>query len=206
MRRITSTLLLALVPSLFCGLMTTPILFLVPLSCPEGSKVIGIECFDSRGNNFTPWYRRDLNPSFVSFPLWLVATLVLVWGVTKAPIKSQDVEAIRALLAQGKRDEALKKVQAITKLEPNQAEAFVANLQNAPPGKDPLDYAWAAAQQAAEPELEAASPAERVDPDADKRWLPTQCPHCGGALAITDVQWISSFEARCPFCGSVLKA
>jgi len=159
-RRIASTLLFALVPALFCALMTAPLSFLLPLNCPEGSKVIGIECFDSVGNNFTPWYRRDLNPAFASFPLWLVAALVVAWGFT------------------GSRKQAA----------------------------DSSDYVPSSTPQAAMPQPVTMVLAEKADPDADKRWLPTQCPQCGGALAINSVQWISSFEARCPYCGSVLKA
>ena len=159
-RRISSTLLIALIPALFCALMTAPFSFLLPLNCPEGSKVIGIECFDTRGNNFTPWYRRDLNPSFVSFPVWLVAALVVAWGLTGSRMQATDS----------------------------------------------LEYVPSSTPQAVMPQPVTMVLAGNADPDADKRWLPTQCPQCGGALAITDVQWISSFEARCPYCGSVLKA
>lgn len=157
-RRLTSTLLLALVPALFCALMTAPLSFALPLACPEGSKVIGIECFDSQYTNTTPWYRRDLNPAFASFPLWLVGALVAAWFIS-APRPPSSVP--------------------LSTVEPDQLFVAVAPR--------------AAAQTAA-------------DPDADKRWLPTQCPQCGGTLASNEVQWISSFEARCPYCGSVMKA
>jgi hypothetical protein len=159
-RRLALTLLIALVPALFCALMTAPLSFALPLSCPEGSKVIGIECFDSRGNNFTPWYRRELNPAFASFPLWLVAALVVAWSLTGSRMQATDSQ----------------------------------------------EYVPSSTPRAAVPQPLTVVLAEKPDPDADKRWLPTQCPQCGGALAINEVQWISSFEARCPYCGSVLKA
>ena len=163
-RRLTTTLLLALVPALFCALMTAPLAVALPLNCPEGSKVIGIECFDARTNNTTPWYRRDLNPAFVSFPLWLVVALGVAWFVSAPRPPS---------------------LAAVSDVDPDQLAAEL---------------------EAQKPAGAIMSGAAKADPDSEKRWLPTQCPQCGGALAINDVQWISSFEARCPFCGSVLKA
>ena len=163
-RRLVTTLLLALVPALFCALMSAPLSFALPLNCPEGSKVIGIECFDGQYANTTPWYRLDMNLSFVSFPVWLVLALGVAWFVS-APRPPSAAAA--------------------SDVDPDQLAAEL---------------------EAQKPTRVATTGATKADPDADKRWLPTQCPQCGGALAINDVQWISSFEARCPFCGSVLKA
>src|SRR5437868_4031422 len=147
-RRVASTLLLALVPAFFCALMTAPLSFALPLSCPEGSQVIGIECFDSRYNNTTPWYRRDLNPSFASFPLWLAGALVAAWfWSAPRPPSSAPVSAA----------------------EP-----------------DPLILVTAP------PPTATAQTATKAETDADKRWLPIHCPHCGGVLAIIAVLWISS--------------
>ena len=203
--RIAKTMLFALIPTLFCTIMMEPVSLAVPLVCPEGSKVIGIECFDAAYNNTTPWYRQDFSLSLLSFPLWAIVSLVVAWSFMAPPVTRKQVELIRSLLAEGTRDEAVEKLQEITRLEPYQADKYVDVLQNAPPGADAADAAWSAAMQTPEPQP-ATIGLPVSDADRDRRWLPTQCPHCGGAISVKDVQWINSFEARCPFCGSVLKA
>lgn len=36
-------------------------------------------------------------------------------------------------------------------------------------------------------------------------WLPETCPHCGAALASTEVQWLSPTEAECSYCNGVIR-
>jgi hypothetical protein len=33
-----------------------------------------------------------------------------------------------------------------------------------------------------------------------KDWLPSACPHCGGAISEATVKWLSRSEAQCPHC------
>jgi len=71
-RRLFTNFLIAIIPTLFCSLMASPLSYGLPLNCPDGSRVIGIECFDSAYENTTPWYRRDFGASELTFPFWLL--------------------------------------------------------------------------------------------------------------------------------------
>lgn len=76
--RLLTVLFLSLALALFCAALTSPIFYALPLNCPEGSRVIGIECFDESYNNTTPWYRQDMGASIASFPFWLIVSLAIV--------------------------------------------------------------------------------------------------------------------------------
>ena len=75
--------------TLFCSLLTSPISYGLPLKCPEGSRVIGIECFDAAYNNTTPWYRKDFGASVASFPFWLAGFSALaIWAAVTSRFSS----------------------------------------------------------------------------------------------------------------------
>ena len=153
-RRILSTILLILIPTAFCSLLSSPISYGLPLNCPAESRVIGIECFDAKYNNTTPWYRRDFGASELTFPFWLVGYTVLVLFVVSRTSSSPDAE----------------------------------QRKNVPsPAPKP-------------PQIQ-----RKLESVPSKRWLPTNCPHCGGSISAENVEWISDYEAKCPYCESVLK-
>lgn len=81
--RILTFVLIAVGISLFCATMTASLSFSLPLNCPPGSKVIGIECFDAAYNNTTPWYRFWDGAIEASFPFWLVFSLLLVGAASR---------------------------------------------------------------------------------------------------------------------------
>jgi hypothetical protein len=155
--RFVTAALSVIVATFYCSLMSSPISYGLPLNCPEGSRVIGIECFDGADNNTTPWYRREMGASIYTFPYWLAGfTAVAVWI---------SVANGRNAKKHGKATETTSGTSALT--------------------------------QAAHPSK---APAAR-----SKKWLPANCPHCGGTLSVGSVEWIASYEAKCPFCGSTLK-
>src|SRR5689334_3518995 len=88
MRRILTVVLLSLAISLFCATMTASLSFALPLNCPPGSKVIGIECFDADYNNTTPWYRLWDGAIQASFPFWLLLSLVVIGAASRIQIAS----------------------------------------------------------------------------------------------------------------------
>jgi uncharacterized protein YneF (UPF0154 family) len=134
--------------------------------------------------------------------IWVIATWVIFPWLKKPPGKRQELQEIRHLLAQGKRQAAKQKVREVTRLGEYQLDPYLNALQTAPAGVNPDEYAWNAAFQAPEPASETASSA----PEASKDWLPIECPHCGGGISTDSVQWINSSQARCPYCGGYLKA
>jgi multidrug efflux pump subunit AcrB len=150
--RFIRTVLIALAPSLFCALLTSPMLYAFPLKCPPGSRVIGIECFDANYNNTTPWYRKDMGASAASFPIWFAASLVVTWSI------GASVKHINT---------------------------------NTPTTKKPIDTSISQTANTAKPR--------------NTSWLPEACPHCGAALASTEVQWLSSTEAECSYCNGVIR-
>ena len=82
-RKLLANLMVIFIPTLFCSLMASPFSYLLPLNCPQGSRVIGIECFDAEYNNTTPWYRRDLGASELAFPFLLVGfSAFAIWNFT----------------------------------------------------------------------------------------------------------------------------
>lgn len=83
MRRILQSVFIAFALALFCAALTSPIFYVVPLNCPQGSRVIGIECFDAQYKNTTPWYRQDMGASIASFPFWLVLSLAVVAAASR---------------------------------------------------------------------------------------------------------------------------
>jgi hypothetical protein len=38
------------------------------------------------------------------------------------------------------------------------------------------------------------------------QYLPSNCPHCGGPLAVETVKWVNHRRGLCPFCGVAVKA
>ena len=155
--KLFGALVVALVPTFFCSLMSSPFSYSLPLNCPEGSRVIGIECFDGSYNNTTPWYRKDFGPTEFTFPFWLVGfTVVSIWI------------------------------------------SFASRSDSAKP-VPPIDVATAMPNRQ--------KPIQRSK-DSDfksKRWLPVNCPNCGGAISVESVKWVTDYEAECPYCGSILK-
>lgn len=81
--RILTLVLIAIGISLFCATMTASLSYALPLNCPPGSKVIGIECFDANYNNTTPWYRLWDGAIEASFPFWLVFSLAIVAATSR---------------------------------------------------------------------------------------------------------------------------
>jgi len=141
---------------------------------------------------------------FIGFfiAIWVISTWVIDPWLKKPPGKPQELQEIRDLLAQGKRQAAKQKADKVTRLEGYQLDAYLNALQAAPPGVNPDEYAWNAAFQAPKPAPKPAS----SPPEAPKGWLPVECPHCGGGISTDSVQWINSSQARCPYCGGYLKA
>jgi hypothetical protein len=141
---------------------------------------------------------------FIGFfiAIWVIATWVIDPWLKKPPGKPQELQEIRDLLAQGKRQAAKQKAGKVTRLEGYQLDAYLNALQAAPPGVNPDEHAWNAAFQAPKPAPKPAS----SPPEASKGWLPVECPHCGGGISTDSVQWINSSQARCPYCGGYLKA
>jgi hypothetical protein len=81
LQKIFGYFLIVLLPTLFCSLMSSPLSYSLPLHCPPGSRVIGIECFNDAYENTTPWYRTDFGASELSFPFWLILFGSLAaWG------------------------------------------------------------------------------------------------------------------------------
>jgi hypothetical protein len=155
--KLFGALLIALVPTLFCSLMSSPFSYGLPLNCPEGSRVIGIECFDENYNNTTPWYRRDFGASQLTFPFWLVGfTTISLWmafTIRSSPSESED------------------KIDIATDI---------------PNFRQPVQQ-------------------PKVSNGKSKKWLPVNCPHCGGSISVKSVKWITDYEAECPYCASILK-
>lgn len=83
MNRLLTAVLLAAIPTIFCTVLSTPISYMVPLRCPQGSHIFGISCIDSGFHNTTPWYRRDIGPSLATLPVWLVISFVIAWILTR---------------------------------------------------------------------------------------------------------------------------
>jgi hypothetical protein len=140
--RILTALLLAAIPTIFCTVLSTPISYMIPLKCPQGSQILGISCIDSAYHNTTPWYRRDIGPSLATFPIWLVLSLVVAWSLTRQPPESESL------------------------LDP----------------QAPMDT-----------------------PANSKSWLPEHCPNCGEGLSRSTVEWMNPSEAKCPYCGALMK-
>lgn len=42
-------------------------------------------------------------------------------------------------------------------------------------------------------------------PDPSRLMLPTHCLSCGGPVRADESDWIDSFSAECPFCGSPVR-
>lgn len=141
LNRIITALLLATIPTVFCSVMSTPISYTIPLKCPPGSQLLGISCFDPAYHITTPWYRRDIAPSLVTLPIWLVVSLGVAWGLTRIPTVTEGMP----------------------------------------------------------------TPEEIEFDENSRRWLPPQCPYCGGALTLSKAKWLNHVEAKCPHCGSILK-
>jgi hypothetical protein len=138
LNRIITALLLAVIPTVFCSVISTPISYTLPLKCPPGSQALGIACFDPANHNTTPWYRRDIGPSLATLPIWLIISLGIAWILTRTPAAEE--------------------------------------------------------------------PSNSAEPDeSSRRWLPPQCPYCGGALSLSNAKWLNHIEAKCPHCGSILK-
>ena len=38
----------------------------------------------------------------------------------------------------------------------------------------------------------------------DSDWLPSMCPHCGGAISEATVRWLGRSEAQCPHCSNFI--
>lgn len=89
LNRIITALLLATIPTVFCTVMSTPISYAIPLSCPQGSRVLNISCVDTAFHNTTPWYRKDIGPSLLTLPVWLVISLGIAWGLTRTPTPTE---------------------------------------------------------------------------------------------------------------------
>ncbi len=136
--RLITALLLAAVPTIFCTVISTPISYLIPVNCPQGSRLLGISCIDSAYNNTTPWYRRDIGPSLATLPVWILISLGVAWSLT-SQTSPTEVEGMEAL-------------------EPG-----------------------------------------------SKRWLPAQCPYCGGSLSHSKVELLGPGQAKCPHCGGIIK-
>ncbi len=47
---------------------------------------------------------------------------------------------------------------------------------------------------------------ERTDSDIRTVRLPTKCPSCGAALSPEDIDWVGPLEAKCNYCGGVVRA
>jgi DNA-directed RNA polymerase subunit RPC12/RpoP len=88
MRKNLFWILIILFFTLICASVTPGLSYALPLNCPPGSKVIGIECFDADYNNTTPWYRRDTMPALVSIPVWLVLSTIGLLSIKSAFSKS----------------------------------------------------------------------------------------------------------------------
>lgn len=157
-RQLLNTVLFVLITTFFCSVLSTPVSFGIPLKCPQGSKVIGIECFDEAYNNTTPWYRKDFGASKLTFPFWLAGfSVIAIWTtVVNRSSSAQDTE---------------------NKID----------INTAVPNKPRHDRR------------------PKISDVESKRWLPVNCPNCGGSISIKTVEWISSYEAKCPYCGSILK-
>src|SRR5258706_4496570 len=160
LQKLFTYLLIALIPTLFCSLLSSPLSYGLPLNCPQGSRVIGIECFNESYENTTPWYRKDFGASELTFPFWLVFFgAIATWAFFSSSSSSSTTT----------------KPDHLTPRDPS----FVARPIQQPSGGTN---------------------------DKSKLWLPTNCPHCGGSISINNVEWLSNYEARCPYCASVLKA
>ena len=155
-RKFFANLMVILIPTFFCSIMASPISYGLPLNCPEGSRVIGIECFDADYNNTTPWYRRDFGATQLSFPFFLAGfSAFTIWNFFTTPTSEFD--------------RSKKKISSVAPRP----------------------------QQTAQPSKTSAT--------KSKRWLPANCPNCGGTTSSRTVEWVSDYEAKCPYCGSVLK-
>jgi DNA-directed RNA polymerase subunit RPC12/RpoP len=89
--RLLTTVLLAAIPTIFCTVLSTPISYMIPLKCPQGSQILGITCIDSAYHNTTPWYRRDIGPSLATLPIWLVLSLAMAWSLTRQPPDPDEI-------------------------------------------------------------------------------------------------------------------
>jgi hypothetical protein len=169
-RKLLANLFIVLIPTFFCTLMATPLSLMLPLKCPEGSQVIGIECFDADYNNTTPWYRRDFCPSQMAFPFLLAGfTAYAAWNFFTTPTSKYD---------------------------PNRKKAAIVH---------PADFNWEQVKQSALENPEGTLQNLKTSRSRSKQWLPVNCPHCGGSISTQNVEWLSRYEAKCPYCGSVLK-
>ncbi|MCL4530715.1 MAG: hypothetical protein M1282_15055 [Chloroflexi bacterium] len=132
LNRIITTLLLATIPTVFCAVISTPISYAIPLQCPPGSHPLNISCVDPADHDTTPWYRRDIGPSILTLPIWLVISLGAAWALTRTP--------------------------ALTKAMP--------------------------------------TPEELEMDESSRRWLPPECPYCGGTLSPSKAKWLNHVEAK----------
>jgi len=50
------------------------------------------------------------------------------------------------------------------------------------------------------------APGPGAGPEKAKRFLPTNCPGCGGPLHSDEVEWTDEITAECAYCGSAVRA
>ncbi len=67
-----------------------------------------------------------------------------------------------------------------------------------------LGVAWGLTRTPTPTEIASLADGGESDEEA-RRWLPPQCPYCGGALSLSKAKWLNHVEAKCPHCGSILK-
>jgi hypothetical protein len=178
-RKLIANFLVILIPTIFCTIMATPFSLLLPLNCPQGSRVIGIECFDGNYNNTTPWYRKDFGPSELAFPFLAVGfSAFAIWNFFTTPISEFDRSKKNAATGASNAPQL---------------------VQNSTGSK------WDEIKQSALANPEQTIQNLKDSRTTSKQWLPEECPHCGGAITTQNVEWISDYEATCPYCGGVVK-
>jgi hypothetical protein len=180
LHRLLMILLLAVIPVIYCSMMTTPLSFLIPVNCPpESTRYGGLTCFmNGTDQEVTPWYRVGFMPSLIVFPGFTVIGLALAFRATRPDPRAGLAIQLKGMLDQGQEEAVLQILMKDQKMAEARARHFIQALRELSDSDyDPWTTAAKAANTLQQDEKAArkkkAARAAHPDPRA---WLPPACP------------------------------